>query len=71
MYEDNSAAIKIAKSDNSQSLKHVVKLSYHYIQLEVLKRNVIIVEPALVRRYTVVMCRSFVNHFSELIHSDK
>ena len=42
MYEDNRAAINIAKSDDSQSLKHVVKLCYHYIKLEVAKRNLII-----------------------------
>lgn len=36
MCKYNSAVIKIAKSYDSQSLKHVVKLCYHYIWLEVL-----------------------------------
>ncbi len=43
MYEDNTAAINIAKSEESQSLKHIVNLCYHYIHLEVAKRDVKIV----------------------------
>jgi hypothetical protein len=39
MYEDNTAAINIAKSEDSQSLKHIVNLCYHYIRLEVAKKN--------------------------------
>lgn len=31
MYEDNTAAIRITKSDESQTLKHIVKLCYHYV----------------------------------------
>lgn len=42
LYEDNKAAIKIATSDESQTLKHIVKLCYHYVRLEVSKGNVII-----------------------------
>ena len=42
MYEDNRAAIEMAKTDDSQSLKHIVKLCYHYIRLEVKHKNVII-----------------------------
>ena len=42
MYEDNQAAINIAKSDDSQTLKHIVKLCYHYVRFEVSKRNLII-----------------------------
>lgn len=39
MYEDNNATINIAKSYDSKSLKHIVKLCYHYIRLEVANRN--------------------------------
>jgi hypothetical protein len=42
LYEDNNAAIKIATSDESQTLKHIVKLCYHYVRLEVSRGNVII-----------------------------
>lgn len=42
LYEDNTAAIKVAKSDDSQSLKHVVNLCYHYIRFEVAHKNLII-----------------------------
>lgn len=42
LYEDNQAAIRMAKSDDPQSLKHIVKLCYHYVRLEVSKRNMII-----------------------------
>lgn len=39
LYEDNNAAIKLAKSDESKALKHIVKLSYHYVRLEVANKN--------------------------------
>ena len=39
LYEDNTAAIRIAQSEDPQALKHIVKLCYHYIRLEVSKRN--------------------------------
>ncbi|MBP1527254.1 MAG: hypothetical protein H9Q66_04970, partial [Spiroplasma ixodetis] len=42
VYEDNTAAIKIAKSDESQTLKHIVKLCYHFIRMEVANKNIII-----------------------------
>ena len=42
LYEDNTAAIRMAQSEESQSLKHIVKLCYHYVRLEVAKRNLII-----------------------------
>jgi hypothetical protein len=42
LFEDNSSAIKIAKSDESQALKHIVKLCYHYVRLEVKNKNVIV-----------------------------
>lgn len=42
MYEDNKAAINIAKSEDSQTLKHIVKLCFHYIRFEISKRNIII-----------------------------
>jgi hypothetical protein len=42
MYEDSTAAINIAKSDDSQSLKHVVNLCFHYVRLEVANKNLII-----------------------------
>lgn len=42
LYEDRTATIKIAKSDDSQTLKHIVKLCYHFIRFEVAKKNVII-----------------------------
>ena len=40
IYKDNKAAIKIAMNEDSQTFKHVVKLSYHYVRYEVSKRNV-------------------------------
>lgn len=42
LYEDNTAAISVAKSEDSQSLKHVVNLCYHYIRFEVAQRSLII-----------------------------
>lgn len=42
LYEDNQAAIKLAKNEDSQSLKHIVKLCYHYIRLEIKNRNLIL-----------------------------
>ena len=42
LYEDNTSAIKVAKSEDSQSLKHVVNLCYHYIRYEVAHKNLII-----------------------------
>ena len=40
LFEDNKAAIKLAKSDDSNTLKHIVKLCYHYVRFEAIKRNV-------------------------------
>ncbi len=40
MYEDNTAAINIAKSEEAQSLKHIVNLCYHYARLQVAKKNI-------------------------------
>ena len=40
IYEDNTSAIKMAKTEDSQSLKHIVKLCFHYIRFEAIKRNV-------------------------------
>ena len=41
MYEDNNqTAIILAKSLEAKSLKHVVKLSYHYLRFEVLRGNI-------------------------------
>lgn len=42
LYEDNTAAISVAKSEDSQSLKHIVNLCYHYIRYEVAQKNLII-----------------------------
>ena len=42
LYEDNMAAINIAKSDDSSTLKHIVKLCFHYVRLEVARKNLII-----------------------------
>lgn len=42
VYEDNQAAIRMAKSDDPQSPKHTVKLCYHYVRLEVAKKNVVL-----------------------------
>lgn len=42
MYEDNTAAIYITKSDDSQSLKHIVSLCFHYVKLEVANKNLIV-----------------------------
>lgn len=42
LYEDNTAAIKIAKSDDSQSVKHIVNLCFHYVKLEVENKKLII-----------------------------
>lgn len=43
IYEDNTSAIKMAKTEDSQSLKHIVKLCYHYVRFEAIKRNVTLV----------------------------
>ena len=40
MYEDNQTAIVLAKSLEAKSLKHVVKLTYHYLRFEVLQGNI-------------------------------
>ena len=40
MYEDNKAAISLAKSLEAKSLKHIVKLCFHYIKFEVQAGNV-------------------------------
>ncbi|XP_044765422.1 secreted RxLR effector protein 161-like [Coccinella septempunctata] len=42
LYEDSNAAIKLAKSEESKALKHIVKLCYHYVRLEVANKNLII-----------------------------
>lgn len=42
LYEDSNAAIKLAKSEESRALKHIVKLCYHYVRLEVANKNLII-----------------------------
>lgn len=39
LFEDNRSAMFIAKSHEYQSLKHVVKLSFHYVKFEVLNGN--------------------------------
>lgn len=39
LYEDNKGAIKLAKTKDSQSLKYIMKLCYHYITLKVKTRN--------------------------------
>lgn len=43
LYEDNRSAISVAKSEDSQSLKHIVNLCYHYIQYEVALGNLKII----------------------------
>lgn len=40
IWEDNKAAIELAKTDESSTLKHLVKLCYHYIRSEVKHGNV-------------------------------
>ncbi len=40
IYEDNNAAINMAKAEDPQSLKHIVKLCYFYVRTEVARRNV-------------------------------
>ncbi len=42
LYEDSAPAISAAKSEDSQSLKHIVKLCYHYVRLEVAQKKLII-----------------------------
>lgn len=42
MYEDSKSAINFAKSDESQTLKHIAKLCFHYVKLEISKKNIII-----------------------------
>lgn len=42
LYEDNRAAIDLAKTDDAQSFKHIVKLCYHYIRLEVRNKNLLL-----------------------------
>jgi len=32
LYEDNGAAIKLEITEESQTLRHLVKLSYHYVR---------------------------------------
>lgn len=41
LYEENMAAINVAKSEDSQSLKHV-NFCYHYIRYEVANKNLIV-----------------------------
>lgn len=40
LFEDNEAAIKMAKTEKSNSLKHIVKLCYHYVRFEAIKKNI-------------------------------
>ena len=40
IYEDNKTTIVQAKTLETNSLKHIVKLCFHYIKFEVLQRNV-------------------------------
>lgn len=40
IYEDNKAAIQLAKSLEQKALKHVVQLCFHHIRFEVVNRNV-------------------------------
>lgn len=35
IFEDNKSAIVLAKSDEAKSLKHVMKLCYHYLRFEI------------------------------------
>ncbi len=42
MYEDSTAAIRMAKSCDSQSLKHIVKLCYFHVRLQVAEKNLIL-----------------------------
>lgn len=35
VYEDNKAAIELAKIDETRTLKHIVNLCYHYVRKEV------------------------------------
>ena len=35
LYEDNKAAIKLAIMEESQTLRHVVNLCYHFVQQQV------------------------------------
>ena len=40
IYKDNTSAIKMAKTEDSQSLKHIVKLCFHHVKFEAIKRNI-------------------------------
>ena len=40
LYEDNRAAIEIAQTEESNTLKHIVKLCYHYVKDQCRRRNV-------------------------------
>lgn len=40
IYEDNKAAIKLAKTKDSQTLKDMIHLCYHYVRFEVKSRNI-------------------------------
>jgi len=40
IYEDNTAAIKLAKTEECQTLRHVVNLCYHYIRSQVKENDV-------------------------------
>lgn len=39
LYEDNMAALKLAKNSDSQTFKHIVKLCYFYVRLEIQNKN--------------------------------
>ena len=40
VYEDNRAAIELAKTDETKTLKHIVNLCYHYARNEVQEKRV-------------------------------
>jgi len=42
LLEDNRAAIKLAKTEESQVLRHLVNLYYHFVRSEVKSKNVTI-----------------------------
>ena len=71
MSEDNSAAVVIVKSEDSQSLKHIVNLCYHYIRLEVSRGNIRVLwiptDQQLADFFTKALGHEKFTHFRNLI----
>lgn len=71
LYKNNKTVICIAKSKDSQLLKHIENLCYHFVKLEAAKKNLIIrwikIDEQIANTFTKALGFEKLEHFYDCI----